>query len=191
MGRFIAQGPKRPRGESKGRGIVVAILASAAAVALGASGAGVTFAFLNASATVTQATVKAGTFGIRIGDGTAAALPAKKLSPASPATWAFTVTNTGDAPADLAARIAAPGGPAYAASARASLTPVENASACTTGLASTSSLNGYTNPALGSLAAGETKTYCLVVSLPNPTPAAGSGSAHSFTLTVDAVQKGA
>ena len=160
-------------------------------MALGVSGAGVTFAFLNASAPVAQGTVQSAGFGIRIGDGASAALPTKNLSPASPATWAFPVTNTGAAPADLAARIAAPGGPAYATSARGSLTEVASEAACTTALAGTAALNGYAKPALGSLAAGETKTFCLVVSLPNPLPANGSGSAHSFTLTIDAVQKGA
>lgn len=193
MGRFISRRPTNPsmHGSSKWRTVLVSIFASAAMVTLGVSGAGVTFAFLSDSTPVAQATTHAGTFGIRIGDGTAAALPEKKLTPAAPATWAFTVTNTGAAPVDLTGRIAAPGGPAYAESARGALTEVADAAACTSALAGTSALNGYTKPALGSLASGQTKTFCLVVSLPNPSPAAGSGSAHSFTLTIDAVQKGA
>ncbi|GEM_PF-4854199 len=193
MGRFSSRRPTESstRTSPTLRTVLVSLLASAAAVALGVSGAGVTFAFLNASAPVAQGSVQAGTFGIRIGDGASAPLPAQKLSPASPPTWAFSVTNTGAAPADLAARIAAPGGPAYATSARGSLAQVANEAACTTALAGTSALNGYAKPALGSLAPGETKMFCLVVSLPNPLPANGSGSAHSFTLTIDAVQKGA
>lgn len=193
MGPFSSRRPLRASTPKPltGRTVLVSLFASAAAVALGVSGAGVTFAFLSDSAPVAQATVQAATFGIRIGDGTTAALPEKKLTPAAPATWAFTVTNTGQAPVDLTGRIAAPGGPAYAESARGALTEVADAAACTSALAGTSALNGYTKPALGSLTPGQTKSFCLVVSLPNPSPAAGSGSAHSLTLTIDAVQKGA
>ncbi|WP_313355355.1 hypothetical protein [Microbacterium sp.] len=186
----LRSGTRRTRASGL-RSLLITASATAAAVLLGISGGGVTHAFLSASAPVAQATVHAGTFGIRIGDGTTAALPEKKLTPAAPATWAFTVTNTGEAPVDLTGRIAAPGGPAYAASARGALAEVADAAACTASLAGTAALNGYTKPALGSLAPGKTKTFCLVVSLPNPSPAADSGSAHSLTLTIDAVQKGA
>lgn len=186
----LRSGTRRTRASGL-RSLLITASATAAAVLLGISGGGVTHAFLSDSAPVAQATVHAGTFGIRIGDGTTAALPEKKLTPASPAAWAFTVTNTGEAPVDLTGRIAAPGGPSYAASARGALAEVVDAAACTSALGGTSALNGYAKPALGSLAPGRTKTFCLVVSLPNPSPAAGSGSAHTFTLTIDAVQKGA
>lgn len=192
MMRFITPQPRPTTpGVSRWRTVSFSIIASAVGVALGVSGAGATFAFLNVSTPVAEATVKAGTFGIRIGDGTSTALPAKKLSPAVPATWAFTVTNIGDAPADLAAQITAPGGPAYAASARGSLTEVADATACTSALAGTTPLNGYTEPALGALAPNESRIYCLVAGLPNPAPAVGSGAPLAFTLTIDAVQKGA
>ncbi len=171
------------------RSLVGTLAAATAAVVLGVSGAGVTHAYLNATAGPAASTITAGTAAIQINGSATATLSPTALSPAAPAVWAFTVTNAGDAPMSLAAAISAPGGPAYAASAKALLTAVPNAAACTAAVAGTPSvLNGYSAPALGALPVGASQWYCLVVSLPNPMPAAGSGSSHSFTMTVNATQ---
>lgn len=171
------------------RSLLLTLVGAVAAVVIGVSGAGVTHAFLTATVTQPGATITAGTAGIQINGATAAALGSVALSPAAPAVWSFTVANTGNVALDLSARISAPAGPAFAPVARAVLAPVAGAAACSAALAGTpAALDGFTAPALGTVAAGASQTYCLVVSLPNPTPAAGSGSPLGFTVTVDAAQ---
>lgn len=174
------------------RTLVVTVLVSGLAVFGGLSGAGVTQALLTGTAQQPAATLSAGTLTVQVNGAASAALGSKTVRPSSPAAWAFTVSNTGDAPADLAGSIAAPSGPAYAASVRALLAPVANAAACTTALAGTPApLHGYTFATTGSLAPGQTRWYCLVVSVPAGTSAAGTGAPLTFTLTVDATQSAA
>lgn len=178
-----------PARRSRLVGFAAATLLTGLAVLIGVSGAGVTSALLTATVSAPGPTVAAGTAALRIDGDAASSLGSRALSPAAPSVWAFTVTNTGDAALSLAGRIAAPTGPAYLASARALVASVPNAAACTSGLAGTpAALNGYVPPAMGALAAGQTQWYCLVVSLPVGTSAAGSGSPLSFTLTVDGTQ---
>lgn len=171
------------------RALVTTAILSLFAVLIGISGAGVTSALLTSSATQSGATITAGTAGIRIGDGSGA-LGSRALSPATPAVWAFAVSNTGDAPLALAGTLAATGAvPAYAAAALVSLAPVASESACTPAAAGTpAALNGFTAPAMGTLAAGQSSWYCLVVSLPAGTAATGSGTPLSFTLNISATQ---
>lgn len=171
------------------RAAVTATLLTVLAVAIGVGGAGVTTALLTSTATQSGATITAGTASLRINGDAVSNLGSRSLSPAAPAVWYFTATNTGDVPLMLTGAIAAPSGPAYRSATRALVAPVANAAACTAGLVGTpAALDGYVPPALGTLAAGATQAYCLVVSLPNPTPATGSGSPLSFTLTIDAAQ---
>lgn len=166
-----------------------ATLLAALAVVIGVSGGGVTSAMLTSTATQPGATITAGTAAIRIDGDAASTLGTRPLSPATPAVWAFTVTNTGDVSLSLSGTIAAPAGPAYRASARALVSAVPNAAACTAALSGTpGALDGYVPPAMGILGAGQSQWYCLVVSLPTGTSAAGSGSPLSFTLNVTAAQ---
>lgn len=185
--RATALDPATPRGR---RSLGITAVISAIAVFIGVSGAGVTSALLTSTATQPGATITAGTAGIRIDGDVTSALGSRALSPAAPAVWAFTITNTGDAPLAPTGSIAvAAGGPAYSAAARAVVAPVANAAACSAGIAGTpAALNGYVVPAMGALAAGQSQWYCLVVSLPAGTSAAGSGLPFSFTMTVTAAQ---
>ncbi|UJP10264.1 hypothetical protein L2X99_00635 [Microbacterium sp. KUDC0406] len=189
--RSAAPRTRRTAPTARWRTLLLAIFSSTAAVAIGASGAGVTYAYLNASAPMNGATVRAGALAIQINGSASADLGAKKVSPAAPAAWAFTVANTGDAPTALSAKITAPTGPAYAGSARAVLAPVADSASCkTTVTGPQAALNGYTLPTMGALAPGQTRSYCLVVSLPAGTSANGSGSSLDFVVTVDAAQSG-
>ena len=184
-----ASAPLGP-GKERRRGLLTTLVVTVAAVLLGISGAGVTSALLTSTATQPGATITAGTGSIRIDGASTGVLGTRGLSPATPAAWAFTVTNTGDAPMTLAGTIAtAAGAPVYGNAAQALLVPVANAAACTPAVSGTAAaLNGYANPAMGAVAVGQTSWYCLVVSLPMGTSAAGSGSPLSFTLTVNATQ---
>lgn len=179
------------RRRSRLRGFALTTAAVAVAVLIGLSGAGVTYAFLNAKATLPGATITAGTAAIQINGSAAATLGNQTLSPNTPAVWAFTVGNTGSVKMDISAALAATTSPAYASAARALLVPVANTAACTAGVAGTPApLIGYTAPTstMGIIAAGGSQVYCLVVSLPAGTSSAGAGSPLSFTLTVAAAQ---
>lgn len=190
MGRHTVDDDARPRAHrSRFGSFATATLLAALAVAIGVGGAGVTSALLTASATQQGATITAGTAALRIDGDSVSSLGARALSPAAPAVWSFTVTNTGDVPLALSGAIGAPTGPAYRTFTRALLAAVPNAAACTASLAGTpAALDGYVPPALGTLAAGSTQRYCLVLSVPTGTSAAGTGSPLSFTLTVDGAQ---
>lgn len=182
------QRPRTTSGRSRWRELALTAALTTAAVVLGISGAGVTSALLSDSATQDSVTVSAGTLGIQINGDESAVLAPKRLSPAAPASWPFRVANSGDARTRLSALVAAPGGPTYAASARALLAPVADSASCTASLAGTpAALDGYSLPAMGTLGVGQGQWYCLVVSLPAQVPA-GSGQPLSFTLTVNAVQ---
>lgn len=172
------------------RSLATTAILSAIAVFIGITGAGVTSALLTSTATQPGATITAGTAGIRIDGDTTSVLGSRALSPAAPAVWAFTLTNTGDAPLAPSGSIAVTaGGPAYSAAAQARVAPVANAAACTAALGGTPApLNGYVVPAMSALAVGQTQWYCLVVSLPSGTSSAGSGLPLSFTMTVSATQ---
>lgn len=187
--RVASAAPGRPR--SQMRSLLGALVVSTVAVLIGLSGAGVTQAFLTASTTAPGATLTAGTAAIQINGAASAALGSRTLTPNTPAVWAFTVSNTGSVKMDISAGITAPAIPAYAPATRALLVPVANAAACTAAVAGTpASLNGYTatTATLGAIPAAATQTYCLVVSLPAGTSAAGAGSPLTFSLTVDAAQ---
>lgn len=175
---------------SRIRGLVVGFALTVAAVLVGLSGAGVTTAFLSAGAQGGSATITAGTAALRINGSAAAALGAQALSPAAPAVWAFPVSNTGDVPLALvAATTASAPQPAYAAATRVLLVPVSGSGACTaTTAGATAALGAQTASALGSIPAGGTQWFCLVLSVPNGTSAAGTGTALAFTLTFAGTQ---
>lgn len=179
---------RRPR--RRPRALVHAFLASIAAVAIGLSGAGATHAFLAAGTNAPGARLAAGTLTLRINDSSSATLGAFAVSPSTPVAKAFSVANTGDAPAALDAAIAATSTPQLTAHALARITPVANSAACAAGLGGAQApLNGY-SAALGGgpLAAGATRWYCLEVALAANTPATVSGQGLSFEITVAGTQ---
>lgn len=179
----------RPR-RRRPRALVRAFVASGAAVLVGLSGAGFSYAFLTSTANAPGATLTAGTLALRINGSSSASLGAFAVSPGTPAVRAFSVANTGDAPATIAAEIAAATNPPLTSYARARITPVANSEACAAGLGGTQApLDGYA-AALGggALAAGATRWYCLEVALAAGTPATVSGQGLDFGVTLDGTQ---
>lgn len=173
------------------RALVHAIVASAIAVVIGVSGAGATYAFLSSTAPAGQATtLTAGTLTIQINGASSAALGPFAVSPSVPVAKAFSVKNTGNAPATLDAVIGAVTTPAITAHALARVTEVADSAACVPGLAGPQgALQGYAGALTGgSLQPAATRWYCLEVSLPAGTPATVSGQGFSFNMTVNATQ---
>lgn len=182
--RFAGRPRRRPRA------LVRAFLASGAAVLAGLSGAGFSYAFLTSTANAPGATLTAGTLTLRINGSSSASLGTFAVSPSSPAARAFSVANTGDAPAAIAAEIKAATNPPITSYARARITPVATSAACAAGLGGPQGpLNGY-SAALGggALAAGATRWYCLEVALTAGTPATVSGQGLDFDVTLDGTQ---
>ncbi|MGC3956102.1 MAG: hypothetical protein QM804_17980 [Propionicimonas sp.] len=172
------------------RALVQATLASAVAVVVGLSGAGATYAFLSSTANAPGASVTAGTLTLQVNGASSAALGDFAVSPATAVAKAFRVTNTGDAPATLAAGIAASSTPQIASRTRARITQVANAAACTTGLGGTQQALPSYAEALGGgpLAASASRWYCLEVALVANTPVSTSGQGLDFTITVTGTQ---
>lgn len=172
------------------RSLVYGTVASAIAVIIGLSGAGATYAFLSSTVSAPGATVTAGTLTIQINGSNSAALGPFAVSPSVPVAKAFSVQNTGNAPATLDAAISAATTPAITSHTLARVTEVANSAACVTGLAGPQgTLHGYSSAlAGGSLQPAATRWYCLEVSLPAATPATVSGQGFNFTMTVGATQ---
>lgn len=175
------------------RTLATSTLATGLAVLIGLSGAGATYALLSASVTAQGATVQSGTLTLLVNGSSSAALGNWAVAPSTPIAKAFTVTNTGDAAADLVAQTATTTNPSLASYATARVTPVANSGACTVGLAGTQGpLNGYTSPAaLSTIAAGATQTFCLEVGLVANAPGSVSGQSLNFTLNINGTQNAA
>lgn len=173
------------------RTLVTSILATGLAVLLGLSGAGGTYAWLSASGSTPGATVRSGTLALLINSSSSAVLGNWVVAPTKPVAKSFTVTNTGDAPAVLAAKITATTTPAITANATARVTPVANSAACVPGLSGAAgALNGFTNTAgLGAVAAKATVTMCLEIGLATNTPLSVNGQTLNFTLNISGTQK--
>lgn len=160
------------------------------ATVLGLAGAGGTYALLQDTTSMPGATVQAGTLDLRINGQASAALGSWELSPAAGQVRTFTVTNTGNVAANLSASAAITSQQAIGTHTQARLTPVTSVAQCRTGLAgSQGALNGYSVAALDTIAAGQTKTYCLELSLASNTPVTLAGQGVSFSLTVNAAQR--
>lgn len=165
-------------------------LAVAAAAALGLAGAGGTQALLQDKAVVPGATITAGTLDLRINGESSPTIGSWDLSPTAPQAHAFTVTNIGDVAASLSAKAAITTRQTIGAHTEARLTPVSGSGQCRAGLHGTrGALDGYTVTALDTIPAGQTKTYCLELSLQRDIPGELAGQGVSFSLIVDAAQK--
>lgn len=176
---------------SRLRSLVASTLTTGLAVLIGVSGAGGTYAWLTASATAPGATVQAGTLTLQINGAASAALGTWEATPNTPQAKAFTITNTGNAPASLTGTIAATTTPALTPYATARLTNVASAAACVPGLGGAQGvLNGYTTTAFDTIAVGATRTYCLEVGLAAGTPVSVSGQSLNFSLTITGTQNG-
>lgn len=112
------------------RSLVYGTVASAIAVIIGLSGAGATYAFLSSTVSAPGATVTAGTLTIQINGSNSAALGPFAVSPSVPVAKAFSVQNTGNAPATLDAAISAATTPAITSHTLARVTEVANSAAC-------------------------------------------------------------
>lgn len=178
------------RSRTRFKRLSLATLASAAAVAVGLGSAGATTALLSSQSNLAGATISAGTLGIRVNGAASAALGNWNVSPATPIARAYQVSNIGDAPATLTTNIAVSTPmPALASHTQATLAPVANSAACTTGLSGTTAgLNGYSFTDPTPLNGGASRWYCLRISLPTGTPGSVSGQNLSFTATVNGVQ---
>ena len=170
--------------------LLVSTLATGVAVTLGVASAGVTTAFLTASASAPGGTITAGTLELQINGAPSAALGAWEPTPNTPAVKSFTITNIGDATADLSAAIAvtAPA-PALTSHVTARLTPVANAAACVAGLAGTQApIRGYAATNVASVAAGASRVFCLEMAITPGAPSTVAGQSLAFTMTVSGLQ---
>lgn len=182
-----------PRGRRQNRplrALARATLAASVAMVIGLSGAGGTYAFLTGTANAPGASLTAGTLGLQLNGASSAALGAFAVSPSTPVAKAFSVKNTGDVPATLAAEIEATSTPQISSRALARITQVANTAACTTGLGGTqTALHGYSATlGGGSLAAGATRWFCFEVALAANTPATLSGQGFGFGITINGRQ---
>ncbi|MFT4294497.1 MAG: hypothetical protein QM582_03690 [Micropruina sp.] len=183
--------PRDRRHGRRLRALAQATLAASVAVLVGLSGAGATYALLSSTTNASGATLTAGTLGLQLNGASSASLGNFAASPNTPVAKAFSVRNTGDAPASLDAEIEATSTPQITAYTRIRITPVANASACATGLAGTPAvLDGYAATlGGGTLAPGAVRWYCFEIALAANTPGTLSGQGLGFTMTVNATQK--
>lgn len=163
---------------------------------LGMGAAQGTYALLSTSVNTKQATVKSGTFALRVDSATwPATAPLgvfTNVAPTAPVAKSFVVTNTGSAAMDLTASITTTAGAGLRDYVTVSVRPVNTAADCTAGTRPTAPFTTFTNVPSGSLAAGASQRYCLAVWLATNTPASLSGTGiGAFTLTFDARQKAA
>jgi hypothetical protein len=170
---------------------VASALATGLAVTIGVGGAGATHAWLSASAAAPGATVRAGTLTLQINGASSATLGGWEAAPDTPQAKAFTITNTGDAPAGIAGSILAPA-VALAPYATARLTKVANQAACAPGLGGAQgALSGYTIPAgFDTVPVGAAHWYCLEVGIAAGAPITVSGQSLTFVLIVNGTQSG-
>lgn len=171
---------------ARARALVAALIISFGALVLGLGAAGGTYALLSASAETPEATLTAGSFDLRIGGES----PSATVTPASPVLRTFTVTSVGDVPSALSVRIAATSTQAITANTQVRISPLATGATCTVGLSGQiADLDGYTNPSLGRLEAGGTRSFCLELRLKPGTPATQSGQGVAFSIRVDGSQE--
>lgn len=176
---------------SRVRPVLVCTVITVGALALGLAAGGATLAALSASATVPGATISAGSLGLTVNGASSAPLAAFSVVPGAPQAQAFTVTNTGTAAADLTATINVSSSQPIKDNMRARLTAVGSAAQCVPGLGGPlAPLVGYVSPVLTTVAAGQSASLCLEVTLDDATPPAQAGQSAAFTATISATQKG-
>lgn len=150
-------------------------------------GVGGTWAYFVDAAPVPGATIRAGTLDLLVDWQKDVTWPAVQLAPNAPTVREFTVTNSGDVPSRVEATFASSGGLAPHTTAR--IYPKIGATPC-----SAAATDGVVGPiqafptAQDDLAAGESRAYCLVLSVPGA-PISAAGQSLSYTLTVTATQR--
>ncbi len=170
--------------------LVASTLITGLAVLLGLGGAGGTYALINSTSTASGGTIQAGTMILQINNSSSAALGNSPVTPNSPATKAFSVTNTSSVGADITGSVTTTETATLLGYATARITPVANQASCSAGLSGTQgALSGYkTSTSFSSLAAGETRWFCLELGLKAGTSGSVSGQTLNFTLTIDGAQ---
>ncbi|NUL49315.1 hypothetical protein F7P69_29570 [Cellulosimicrobium funkei] len=135
-------------------------------------------------------TITASTFDLQVNGAASAGLGTWDVNPATPVARAFTVTSVGSVPSTVTAQVTASTSQAITTNTQVRITPVTNAAACTVGLSGPlAALDGYTAPSLGTLAAGQTRTFCLEVRLNPDTPVTQSGQGVGMTVDMTATQE--
>lgn len=179
-------------GFSRTRALVISTLSTAVAAALAASTVGGTYAWLNSRTTTPGVTLRSGSFELLIDGAGSTTLDPIKASPLTPAVRPFSVTNGGDAPANLAATATTSSTQGLLDYATARLTPVADKASCVVGsTAPDTPFKGFvTPPVFFILPVASTQWFCLELGIaPNP-PEALSGQSLPFTLTVTGDQVG-
>ena len=182
---------KRARARSRLRSIAAATAVLTGATVLGLGAAGTSYALLNAKQGMPGATVAAGTAELRIENSSAALLSDFAPTPATPAVQAVSVSNVGQVTLALSGRSTASTKPALVSNALLRVTPVSAKSACVPGLAGPqSTLDGYANAGLGSVAPATARILCVEVALRAGTPVEQSGQQFGFEFVVSGAQAG-
>lgn len=179
----------RPANPGAKRFLVPALFV-AGFVCLGLVGVGGTLAYLTASTSVPGSTVRSGTLALDINGAPSVDLGAWNPTPSLPDARSFTVTNTGDAPADVSPEVDVTSTAQIRNFTQLRLEPVANAADCHRGLS-----GGLAGPIMlfptdGSVRLGpaETATICAIVSLDPTVPIGRSGESVAFTMTLTAIQ---
>lgn len=177
-------------GGARLRSLALSTVLVASATVLGLGAAGGTYALLSASASTSNVTITAGSFGLRIGGES----PSATVTLADPTARAFTVTSVGERiDSNLSVQVAATNSAAIIANTEMRITAVESAAACVPGRSGIAqpfaALAGYSVPSLGELGAEQTRTFCLEVRLKPQTPVSQSGQSVDFTITVSGTQR--
>jgi hypothetical protein len=178
------------------RSAMIAVFVSCiVAIIVALSATAGSYALWNGTATVSGATITAGSSAITI-NGAATASPALgALGPGESAVTPLTIVNTGSTPVSLAVTGTTIGTDAaslaVAPSLTATLTPVADATGCVVGLTagSTGALSGFTTTASPiSLAKGASTTLCLQLALATSAPSVVQGKSAAFTMALTGTQ---
>lgn len=192
----FGQGSRSRRANAVQRPVRSAMLAvfvsCVVAIVVALSATAGSYALWNGTATVTGATITAGSSAVTINGAATASPTLGALGPGESAVTPLTIANTGTTPVSVAVTGTAIGAdPAsLAASLTATLTPVAGAASCVAGLAgSTGPLNGFTTTASPvSLAKGASTVLCLRLTLSTSAPRATQGQSAAFTMTLTGTQ---
>lgn len=193
--RAVQASARSARRRARTRSLMLTTLTLAAATALGVSAAGGTYAWLNASAPVSGATVTSARAGLTVNDAASATLTAFSLAPGVVRTTALKVSNTStpsgtSKPLALTpvATVTTTTTNAINGSVQMALTPVANAAACTASTGILQPMSSYPATTLPSIAPAASQYVCLRVTLPAGTPATVSGQSVGFTIAFSADQ---
>ncbi|HWU57409.1 MAG TPA: hypothetical protein VN045_01730 [Microbacteriaceae bacterium] len=173
----------------------VAFVSCIVAVVVALSATAGSYALWNGTATVSGATITAGSSAITINGGATASLAFGALGPGESAVTPLTIVNTGSTPVSLAVTGTSIGTDAaslaVAPSLTATLTQVTDPTRCVTGLTGgqTGALTGFaTTAAPVSLAKNASAILCLQLTLATTAPSAVQGQSAAFTMALTGTQ---